>query len=268
MIVTNQFFLFFYYGLNGLGGWFLFLLLGLASVIWLIYDSQVRRLRAIGWRMAIILVMLLIIPAILYRFTIDPMDPAAITQPLYPFSEPIFYLGLLGGILPPVIAVGYYVTFQGLKGCPQGHVYESRQSACPECARLAPQPQIVQQVKITGPGPEPRPEEEPPAPMRPPKPKAQAWLAASNGRTYQLCQGVTLIGRGSDNDIQLTGDTTVGRQHIKIIETNGRFRLHDVGAQNRTRLNGRMVREPELLEPDDEIQIGDNTTLRFVSGGH
>jgi hypothetical protein len=262
MPVTNEFFLWFYYGLGGLGGWFIFLLLAMAAIIWLLYDSQKRRLPAVGWRMAVILIALLILPALLYRFTVDPLDPASVTSPLYPFSEIIFYLGLLGGVLPPVIAIGYYVTFQGLVGCPQGHIYEAVLGQCPECARLAAPQQRQYEPPIPRPIPVPKPT---PEPLPPPKPKAHAWLVADDGHDYQLNLGETTIGRSPDNDIQFIGDTTVSRQHAKLIEQNGHFRLIDLGTKNFTHVNGQIIHQPILLEPDDVIQFGDNTKLRFVT---
>ena len=51
---TNSFFFWYFYGLNGLGGWLLFFLLGLAAALWLMYDSQKRRLPAVGWRMGVV----------------------------------------------------------------------------------------------------------------------------------------------------------------------------------------------------------------------
>lgn len=264
MTVTNQFFIWFYYGLGGLGGWFLFLLLALAAVIWLLYDSSNRRLPATGWKIAVVIIALMILPAILYRFTVDPLDPASISEPLFPFSEPIFYLGLLAGVLPPVLAIGYYVTYQGLKGCPQGHIYEARLGQCPECARRNAPPVVVAPPAYAPP-PAPPVIREAAAPMPPPKPKAQAWLLSSEGHNYQLNLGETTIGRSSSNDIQLTGDTTVSRQHIKIQEQNGHFKLVDIAAKNNTRVNGHVVRQPVLLEQDDDIQLGDNTHLRLVT---
>jgi pSer/pThr/pTyr-binding forkhead associated (FHA) protein len=52
------------------------------------------------------------------------------------------------------------------------------------------------------------------------------------------------------------------------MEQNGRFRLLDLGAKNFTRVNSHIVREPILLEPDDEIQFGDQTILRFITSTH
>ena len=262
MATTQRFFLWFFYGLNGLGGWFLFLLLGLVAVIWLLYDSQSRRLPALGWRMGVVLTALLTLPALAYRFSVDP---ATQTGPLAALVEPIFYLGLLGGILPPVIAVGYFVTYQGYMGCVNGHIYDQALGECPECARAAIAPQMPVMSASAYVQPSPAPPVPDIAPVPPPKPKAQAWLVSSDGHNYQINLGETAVGRSSNNDIQLSGDTTVGRQHLKIIEQNGHFRLIDLGTKNYTRVNSRIVRQPIMLEPDDEIQLGDNTKLRFLT---
>ena len=95
-------------------------------------------------------------------------------------------------------------------------------------------------------------------------PKVHAWLVSSTGN-HQLNQGVTTIGRTAKNDIVLTDDTTMSREHAKIIEQNGHFRLIDLGSQNGTRVNGRLVREQVILEPDDEIRFGDNMVVHFVT---
>ena len=262
MTATNAFFTWFYYGLSGLGGWLIFLLLALAGMIWLLYDSTNRRIPAPGWRLGVILTTVLILPAIIYRFTVDPLNPAP-TSPLVAFSEPIFYLGILGGILPVVLAVGYYVTFQGMIGCPQGHVYEAALGQCPYDApppdRTPIMPSVASERMV-------RPPVESIAPLPQVRKKhVHAWLVTGSGKDYQLYEHETTIGRSQQNDIYLVGDSTVGRQHAKIIEQNGRFRLHDLGATNFTRVNGRVVREPVLLEPDDEIKFGDNTVVHFVT---
>ena len=255
---TTSFFTWFYYGLSGLGGWFIFLLLAMIAVIWLLYDSMNRRLPALGWRMGIILTAALLLPAILYRFTVTDLTDM-VTSPLAPFAEPIFYLGVLGGILPVVLAIGYYVSYQGMVGCPNGHVYEAIAGRCPECA---PHGVVVPPIVPPRP-PEPRPERGG-RPGRIP-PKAHAWLIARDGRDHQLNQGVTTIGRSAQNDICLIGDTTMSNNHAKIVEQNGHYRLNDLASTNGTRVNNRLVREPVLLEPDDEIQFGDNTVVRFVT---
>jgi hypothetical protein len=271
MSTTNEFFLWFYYGLGGLGGWFVFLLLALVSVIWLLYDSGSRRLPAIGWRIAVIMTAAFLLPAILYRFTVTDLESMK-NSPLTPFSEPIFYLGVLGGLLPIVCLIGYTVSYHGLVGCPNGHApYEAALGRCPECERLQapPAPAVMRPVHVSPPqaaSPQYTPTYD--IPVTSPsasKSKVQAWLVGPDGTSHQLCQDETTIGRSSQNDIHLSGDSTVGRQHAKIIEKEGRFRLIDLGTKNHTRLNGHIIREPELLEADDEIRFGDETVLHFVT---
>ena len=262
MSATNEFFLWYYVGLGGIGGWLLFFLLALAAVIFVMYDSQKRRLPATGWRMGVILVALLILPTILYRFTVT--DPTDVTSPLAPYVEIIFYLGLLGGILPPLIAVGYYVTFQGMMVCEDGHLYEAALGNCPDPSHVAaiPQPQpYPSPVPEAAPSPMPSPG---PAPGPPPAPKAQAWLVAQDGHNYQLNMGETTLGRSSQNDIKIGGDSTVSRQHAKIIEQNNHFKLIDLGSANATRVNDRIVRQPVMLEQNDIVQLGENTVMRFM----
>ena len=257
MNATNAFFVWFFTGLNGLGGWFIFLVLALAGVIWLFYDSANRRLPALGWRLGVALLAALLLPAIIFRFSSSETQLS-----LDPFVETIFYLGLLGGILPPVLAIGYYVTYKGMNGCPNGHVYESALGQCPECAAQAapvilrdpsPQPYVPVQPPVRG---------EPPSPI---KPKANAWLVSQDGKNFQLNLGETTIGRSSTNDIQLSGEETVSRQHAKVFEKNGHFHLADLASSTGTKVNGRIIRQSTMLEPDDEIQIGDNVTMRFVT---
>jgi type II secretory pathway component PulF len=48
MFATNAFFIWFFMGLNGLGGWIIFLLLALAAVVWIFYDSSKRK-SALAW---------------------------------------------------------------------------------------------------------------------------------------------------------------------------------------------------------------------------
>jgi hypothetical protein len=282
---TENFYQWFFLGKdnNSIGGWIYFFLIALAAVIWVLFDSGKRKLPALGWRMAVVVMALLIFPTIIYRFTVPNLEALGIdpntnwdevaqilstVSPLANYAEPIFYLGVLGGLLPVVLAIGYYVTFQGMMGCPRGMhgAYEVVLGQCPECARMDMPP-----APIFMPSPgmgysSPRGNAgggESVAPPPPSKRKVQAWLVAGNGKSFQLCEHETTIGRMSSNDIYLMGDNTVSRMHAKIVEQGGHFKLYDLGSKGLTRVNGRTVREPVLLETDDEIRFGDNTTLRF-----
>jgi hypothetical protein len=264
MSATNNFFFWFYYGLNNLGGWFIFFLAALAAVIWLFYDSTKRRLPAVEWRLGISVAAALILPAILYRFTVTDIADS-VTSPLGPFSEPIFYLGLLGGILPIVLAVGYYVTFQGLAACPDGHVYEAVMGNCPHPDHLPPPPPTSPQLRFSEPHIQGSRDETPP-PVRNKKKRLNAWLVTTDERrTYQLYVDETRIGRSMKNDIVLESDRTVSRESARIVEQKGRFRLIPLNPGRFPRINNYVIREAVLLEPDDEIQFGEHTVLRFVT---
>lgn len=251
----------FFYGLAGIGGWIIFLLIALAAVFWVIYDSQKRQLPAIGWIIGVVLVSALLFPTLLYRFLATTP-----TSFLTPYHNIIFYIGMVGGMAPLVVALAYYFSFQGMAVCENGHFYEVELGVCPECTS-EPQPSEAPQPEYI-PAQPPPPAMQPPVRVRhasPPKPKVQAWLAAASGENYQLHLGETTIGRASVNDIHIRDDTTLSNQHAKIVEEKGHFRLYDLGSTNGTFVNKRRVRQPVLLQPDDEIQFGDNTNMRFVT---
>lgn len=102
------------------------------------------------------------------------------------------------------------------------------------------------------------------APPKPRKPKTQAWLVDDySGQTYQLARGTTSIGRTADNDVCFS-DSKVSKHHAKIIEEGGHFRLVDLASTNGTYVNGKMVRQPVMIYPDDTIRFGDRFKVRFV----
>ena len=130
------------------------------------------------------------------------------------------YLGIIGGLGGPILAVAYYFTYQGQTG--------------PDPSGVGLQPLPVQ---YPAPAPPPPPERkvQPAGPPPPPsKPPANAWLVSREGRNYQLNLGETTLGRSSINDVQITGDTTLSKTHAKITEQNGHFKLFDLGSTNGT----------------------------------
>lgn len=102
------------------------------------------------------------------------------------------------------------------------------------------------------------------APPKPQKPMTQAWLVDDySGQTYQLTRGTTTIGRQADNAICFS-DSKVSKHHAKIIEEGGHFRLVDLASTNGTYVNGKIVRQPVMIYPDDTIRFGDRFKVRFV----
>ncbi|MDQ3948977.1 MAG: FHA domain-containing protein [Gemmatimonadota bacterium] len=78
---------------------------------------------------------------------------------------------------------------------------------------------------------------------------------------YPLDRLSTNIGRSTANVIRLK-DPTASRFHAQVRREAGGFALHSVGSSG-TRINGRRVGSPQLLEDGDEIEIA-YTTLRYT----
>ncbi len=297
---TLGFFEWFFYGLGGIGGWLIFLLLAVIALIWLLYDSGRRRLPAIGWRTGVVVLAAFLLPAMIYRFTVTPMHfeifnllklygedcPVDVIQqsypevafvdcdsllrslpPMTPYGEIVFYLGLLGGILTPMLAVGYFITFQGLIGCSQGHTYEDHLGQCPDCNRPPEhipsyQEPVYQQEPVQQQASRDRA-----APIPPSKPKIPyAWLVdLSNNQRLDLCEGTTRLGRDPGFCDLVFDDSAISRKgHAAIIESKGHFRLKDIGSSHGTYLNRKKLRGSQTLHNGDQIEIG-NVVLKFVS---
>ncbi len=236
MVGTSQFFSWYFDGLGGIGGWVIFLIFYIAAAVWHIYDSQTRELNVPGWRLGVLLPGLLLLPTLLYRFA------GADTQTsLLRYKELFFYMGLLGGITPVMVAVGYWVTFRGLTG---------KQFASPP----DPTPEPVLEPSPPPSVPEPVPEPQ----AAPARPMVNAWLIDSTTKqSHQLYVGDTRIGRSrSRNDI-VVSHPTVSREHVLIREDEGHFTIYDRGAASGILLNGRRVGAPEMLAHGDIIVIGD-----------
>ncbi|MBN2086031.1 MAG: FHA domain-containing protein [Anaerolineales bacterium] len=103
---------------------------------------------------------------------------------------------------------------------------------------------------------------EPPAEKREPEipsPEAgDAWsLKSADGSSSPLVAGVTKIGRGEGNDLQI--DTLkVSRFHAEVKLSAGVLEVVDLGSTNGTFVNGERLtpREPRTLNPGDEVCFG------------
>jgi len=73
----------------------------------------------------------------------------------------------------------------------------------------------------------------------------------------------TTIGRSPDNDIFLD-DVTVSRKHAVLVQSNGEFRIEDLGSLNGTFVNRRRIDSAARLQSGDEVQIG-KYRLSFIS---
>lgn len=73
-------------------------------------------------------------------------------------------------------------------------------------------------------------------------------------------QGAT-IGRSRDCDVVIS-DANVSRRHAEVRPRGGAWVLADLGSTNGSRLNGRRITGPEVVQAGDEIQIGE-TVIGF-----
>lgn len=218
-------------------GLFLFLLLDLIAIFWIVLDTAGRRTNALAWRMGAIFPVLLVLPSFFYKFS--SLEARVSLENLV---EPFFWLGLLGGLIPLVLAFVYALT----------------------PARSAPEPYPYPPPPPPVPVPVPPPVY-PPAPVRPARPKAAAWLVVHGGpgvgRSFQLNVGDTRVGRSAENDIVLE-DPEVSKQHVLIREQGGRFTIQDVGSTNGTFVNGQRLYSVQMLYDGDQVQLG-QTLLVF-----
>lgn len=89
---------------------------------------------------------------------------------------------------------------------------------------------------------------------------------ADRDRMFILNPGLTLLGRGIDNDIILA-DVAVSRKHSQIQWDGAVVRYRDLGSGNGTRLNGAKINEAELKE-GDRLDIGETVMIFRASSEH
>lgn len=77
---------------------------------------------------------------------------------------------------------------------------------------------------------------------------------ANTGETYSLDARETMLGRHPDCQVVLK-DSTVSRRHARFVKEGDHYLIDDIGSQHGTRLNGEIVRSPERLYDQDEVQI-------------
>jgi len=76
----------------------------------------------------------------------------------------------------------------------------------------------------------------------------------NKGETYPLDDRETLLGRHPECQVVLK-DSTVSRRHARFVKDGDHYVVDDVGSQHGTRLNGEIIRSPERLYDQDEVQI-------------
>jgi FHA domain len=98
------------------------------------------------------------------------------------------------------------------------------------------------------------------------------WLVIISGpgwgAAFPVTQGVSQIGRGSDQTVSLDfGDMAISRQNHAAVAYDGtthQFHIGHGGKSNLVRLNGKPLLSTEVLRDGDEIQIGETTLVLKV----
>jgi two-component system, cell cycle response regulator len=83
------------------------------------------------------------------------------------------------------------------------------------------------------------------------------------GEMYKISKDQTVIGRGSQADIQVI-DEGISRRHAAIQLDGERVVVLDLGSTNGTYLNGEKVDNAHGLRDGDKIQVGSTTILKFT----
>ncbi|RMG83889.1 MAG: FHA domain-containing protein [Chloroflexi bacterium] len=85
------------------------------------------------------------------------------------------------------------------------------------------------------------------------------------GRVFELSDDVINIGRGRRNDIIITDDNEVSREHCRFIRTGNHYRITDLNSSNGTYVNGVPVDEDGwLLREKAIIELGDTITFQYI----
>lgn len=88
-----------------------------------------------------------------------------------------------------------------------------------------------------------------------PPPRLRRALLLYDGRRLLVSPTGAAIGRSRQCDVVIS-DPNVSRQHAEVTPQDGAWVLSDLSSTNGSRLNGRRITHPEVLQPGDEIEIG------------
>lgn len=81
----------------------------------------------------------------------------------------------------------------------------------------------------------------------------------------KLADGVTTVGRHDECQIRIKS-SQVSRRHCELFEKKGLLLVKDLGSANGTVVNGKRIKDQQILEPGDELDIG-GVSLRVARIG-
>ena len=86
-------------------------------------------------------------------------------------------------------------------------------------------------------------------------------LVRAEGAVIPLTAGVTWLNRRNVNP----RDLEISRKHARVVQRGGYYWIEDLGSSNGTFVNGLRIFSPQVLQPGDEIRLG-QTVLRVEMG--
>lgn len=87
-----------------------------------------------------------------------------------------------------------------------------------------------------------------------------------NDQEITLGQGITTVGRTTDNTISFPADSNVSRYHAEIEWRDGDFWLIDLNSSNGSSINGASLKGEKRLNDGDEILLGGSSKAVFSTG--
>jgi len=85
---------------------------------------------------------------------------------------------------------------------------------------------------------------------------------ADAGKVVELTQGELLIGRSAPADL-IINHPEISRRHARLVFQQGDYILEDLSSSNGTFVNGKPVRDSQVLTDGAEIQLGSEVRLVF-----
>jgi hypothetical protein len=86
--------------------------------------------------------------------------------------------------------------------------------------------------------------------------------ALDRGEVYEIDSAPLTVGRGANNDLEITGDEYASARHARFEPRRDGVYVEDVGSTNGTFVNGIRVTRERRLAPGDVVRVGE-TDLRF-----
>lgn len=264
-------------------GWLAFAILPIVIFLVMLIDNQRNQRGAIGWLAGVFICLLLFLPAVIYD-----LGPVETREALTDVRLLLFYVGILGLILPVMLFVGYVVSYRS----PTRQANNANMPPQPAMGGMPPQainanmpladdslPTMMDggrgQQQGSVPASPYQADDEKPTQIegvKPPSiashntPLLNAWLIdeSNPNNRYQLRAGRTGIGRGQKHDINITNDTVSRNGHATITYDDGQFIIRDLGAVSGVKLNGYGINGAAELHHDTIITLGE-VNFKFIS---